>query len=287
MHLRRLFCSLFFAFSSAASAVSLPDGLEFEPTTDLDLTYQVIPAYDEKEKVIARWQGDDLQYFVVLMRLPPEYTQPKIYLHALIQSLKQAWGRIEAGEYVSYDAAPGFKGTAIAIDKPASGDDAALHQVYHFVTNGNASFAGVVSPVAKGFAPADLLAETQQVMQGIHLAAPGQAQLKREYEGAELVGDWNISSMTSNGEEMLAKLHLNDDMTFTTRITLDGRQVMAGNGAWHRKGDQLYWTHLYTVPALPQGAREDVDTIVSEAPGRLMLQTATGKEQIMERAGER
>ena len=47
------------------------NGLAIKLLEQLDLTYQIIPDYDEREYVLAGWDGEDLQYFSAFSKLPP------------------------------------------------------------------------------------------------------------------------------------------------------------------------------------------------------------------------
>ena len=139
-------CLLWASTLVGATPVSLPGGLTVDLPEQLDLTYQIIPDYDENEKVIAGWSNDKLQYFVALSRLPAGYLDGPSYLAALARDLRKAWGSVEVGQQATYRTESGMSGTTVVLFKPASGKSTSKTiLIAHHLTDGKASFVATAT----------------------------------------------------------------------------------------------------------------------------------------------
>lgn len=249
-----------------AEPLALSAGLQVEAPAGLDLTYQVVPSYDEQERVMAIWQGEALQYFIVTTRLPPQHHDAKAYLLGMARDLRTAFGGLEVGEQHTYRTAGGLAGTAVEFRKP---DGNAV--VTHFLTDGTASFAASAAalPAVRGQRVVD---ETIALFQSAVTLAPGATPARDARAEDALVGRWTVEDTLPDGRSVIVTQDLKDDLSFSAVAEADGRVVLALSGYWYRNGNALHWQYQHGEPALAKDLSGD-DEIVSIAPATLVLKS--------------
>lgn len=277
-----LVAALLLGLHTAALALDLPAGLSIDPPEDLDLTYQIIPAYDEKEKVVAGWNGEDLQYIIPVERLPPGHTDAQTYLVALARDLRKAWSDLDIGRQLAYTARNGLKGTVVELIRPAKGNKPATTLIVHFLTDGKASFSASVTPVPPASASLALDESLRLFATAARVDdAPHAPPAKQD----ELIGTW-VAEETRDGRKVSSIVEFKSDGTFATTVTLDGARLFGATGAWSRRDGTLYWTYIDSVPELPAERREDEDLILAVAPDTLTLKSKlSGQERVFRRTG--
>ena len=147
--------AIFFVFATffAKTASSEPldlGGVTVEPPENLDLTFQVIPSYDSKQKVLAGWDGQKLQYVIGrVTKLPPEFRDANKYLAGYTHDIRQASvpGTFESGRTGNYKSTGGLNGTYMEYSTELRGLKKTRPQVMHFLTDSNVAFMVVVSPI--------------------------------------------------------------------------------------------------------------------------------------------
>lgn len=285
MKFKVMLCAACLGLTMESSALTLPEGIEVEPPSSLDLTYQVLPFYDEKEKVLARWDGDNLQFFVTIQTLSPEYTDPDAYIRDVVRDLKSAWGSVDVGRTATYPGVQNFNGTALEVSKPATGDEPSIPLVMHFITDGKRAYVATVTTAGGASITQDqLLQESADLLRTVHPTPDGKPVPAKVFEGSELVGNWGMEEKQPDGELVVAQIRLNPDYSFASNISVDGKQVFSATGLWHRTGNEMYWTYLYSAPQLPQSVKEDVDQILSTEPDQIVFKSnLSGKQRTMTR----
>lgn len=266
-----------------ASTLQLPGGVLLKPPSDLDLTFQTIPAYDEQEQVIARWHGDHLQYFVSVSRLPAGYLDAESYLAGFERDVRQAWSELLVGRQSTYKARGGLRGTVVEYFKPAKGDAPEVTLVIHFIADGKASFVVTATPVAPG-AVAPVFDETVRMFQSAAVARPdaGPGEVIRDED--QLVGAWVSEDSLPDGRTISSMLELKRDLSFDATVSMQGTVIFSATGVWSKHADDIHWTYLHSSPELPAEKREDDDRIVSVTESALTLKSAlSGRERVLRR----
>lgn len=267
--------------SQSAFSLDLRIGLSVEPPEQLDLTYQAIPAFDEKEKVIAGWSGKKLQYFVVVDKLPPGYLDATAYFSGLARDLRAAWGAVDEGKTISYRTPSGISGSAAIFSKPSNSDSRKTTVVVHFMTDGEQSFvamATVIPPAAVG----RVLEDTTSLFKTASVSAvTGHVERSED----ELVGVWVGEETLPDGRSLVSTTELKRDLSFSTTSRIDDTIIFVATGVWSRTADRLYWEYLYSKPLLPKNKRRDKDRILSIQADKIELQSMlTGKKHIFKRS---
>lgn len=265
----------------AAAALTLPEGLQLDPPGALDLTYQVIPSYDEQDKVIARWSGDRLQYFIAVSRLPPGWTDAQTYHAGMARDLRAAWDALQTGRSERYRTAGGLSGSVVEYIRPSTDPDrAATTLLAHFLTDGKVSYLATVSVVPPA-AVARVFDEALSLMRTATLGAEESPRVRSE---DAFVGSWTMEERLPDGKTMTARIELKPDLTFATRARVGEQVILEASGTWARSGRELHWTYLYSKPELPARAREDRDTVVAADTQIVILRSArSNKERTMRR----
>jgi hypothetical protein len=266
-----------------AQGLVLPEGLRFSSPTHLDLTYQVIPSYDDKQKVIASWAGERLQFFVAISRLPPGYTDAQAYHAGLARDLRAAWETFATGRQASYRAGDGLSGTVVEyIEKSTDPDRPSTSLFAHFLTDGQVSFlatATVVPPAQ----PGRVFDDTMSLMRTAGMASARVAPPQRSEDA--FVGTWIIEERLPDGRMSSARIELKADLSFSTRVHLGEQVVLDATGVWRRSGHLLHWVYLSSVPPLPANRREDTDSVVASDRNIIIVRSSlSGKERTMRRA---
>ena len=128
-----------------AEPLNLGEGLSVEPPNTLPITFQAVPSYDSSKKMLTRHEGETLQYFISINRLPRGWVDPDQYLSRLVRDLSAAskTGTIEIISTGQYTSAAGVTGNYIEYAFKPLGGNKTQHQVAHFLTNSRRSFAAI------------------------------------------------------------------------------------------------------------------------------------------------
>jgi hypothetical protein len=233
------------------------------------LTYQVVPAFDEHEKVLAGWEGEKLRYMVVVEKLPPQWRDADQYFQGFIADLQATGRAVRTARSGSYRSTSGMSGRYLELRHGPARGATPVMQTLHFITDGKQAFLGVATAVDLNAADRTL-AETQLLFQSASVAADA-SQADRQRAESAFIGDWASSATAPDGRSVQCQLALKDDLSFTTVITIEGHVVFTGAGTWSVDGRSISWTYMRSVPPLPEDKREDHDEVVSIDDSRLVL----------------
>jgi hypothetical protein len=251
-----------------AEALLLPSGLGFDPDDALDLTYQVVPQYDDQQKVIAGWHVEKLQYFIVVEKLPPGWLDGQKYLQLLAQDMRSRGRLVEVGRSGQYKTAAGLVGRYVELKSRDSAKDAPTVQVVHHVTDGKLAYFAIASGVS---ATADvLLKEMRELFQTASFGAAA---------AQPYVGAWAWSGAAPDGRPATAVLTVRQDMTFTSEVAVDGKVVQRGSGFWSVTGALINWGYEKSEPPMPAKLREDEDEIRAIDAKRWVLRSKLSGEE--------
>ncbi|KAF1072374.1 MAG: hypothetical protein GAK45_00206 [Pseudomonas citronellolis] len=168
MKLKLLLCAACLGLASRAFALTLAEGIAVEPPAGQQVTYQVLPFYDTSKKVLARWSGDQLSYYVSLQALPAGSTDPDAYIQSLVNELKAAGGSVAVGRRSTYQAAQGFRGIAQVLGRPEA-NPATPAMVVHVITDGQHAYLAIATGVeTTAISPDELLRASTELLRSVH-----------------------------------------------------------------------------------------------------------------------
>jgi hypothetical protein len=258
----------FFVFATFYADVASSEpldlgGLTVEPPETLDLTFQVIPSYDPKQKVLAGWNGKTLQYLIgTAKRLPPEWLDANKYLAGLARDLRaaSAHGSFESWRTGNYKSAGGLNGTYMEYSIVLRGESKAQRQVVHFLTDSKTAFIAVAT-LTDDTARDKILEESVAIFRTAALG--GAAPIANNSDESKLFGKWVGEEHTPDGKTVVSHTELKSDLSFVSDIGIGGKAVLRSSGIWSVEGKELTWNYMYSSPELPESARTETDEIES------------------------
>lgn len=277
--LRRFVCLLLalFGVHVHAQALVLPEGLAVDPDDTLDLTYQVVPDFDEHQKVLAGWEGDKLRYVVTVEKLPPGWLEAQKYFQVLVRDLRATGRTVEPGRTGEYKARSSLTGRYLELRLRSSAQGVTTTQIAHFLTNGRVAFIAFANAVGADSAERTL-DESQRLFKTASLPGNAPSVAPQVSNETPYIGTWRWTGTAPDGRPASSTVVLKPDLSFTSDLVVDGRQRLRAAGVWQVSAQRLLWTYTDSQPPLP--VREDEDEIVSLAGDRLVLRSKlSGKER--------
>jgi hypothetical protein len=266
---------------SAARELRTADGLRFEVPAHLDLTYQVVPSYDETERVIAAWHGERLQFIVASSELPAGYTDAQAYHAGMARDLRAAWEQLAIGRSANYRTTGSLNGAVVEYIKRSTDPDRASTILFqHLLSDGRVSHAVTVAVVP----PASAARVYEDSMALLRTAAL--SGIKEPVVRAEdaFVGVWTSDERLPDGRIARMRVEFKADLSFATRVSIGEQLVLDATGVWGRSANKLHWTYLYSQPPLPARHKEDVDIVVAADRDLIILRsTLSAKERSLRR----
>lgn len=255
-----------------ANPLVLSSGIAVKPAASLDLTYQVIPDYDPNEKVIARWDGDKLAYFLTVEKLPPGWLNPEQYFTGFMRDMRDSGRKIEQLSTGKYKGVASISGQFIEFRSKAASEDSGSTQVVHFLTDGKVSFVAVATATGK-LAEKQMANETALLFKSAYLPSrdaipPASVKTEQLY-----VGTWDYNGLGPNGQAASMQLVLKEDLTFSAQVQSQGATIFSAVGVWSVAGQKLQWTYMRSEPPLPAHKKDDEDEIISLANDRLRIRS--------------
>lgn len=261
------------------------DGLAIELLETLDITYQIVPDYDDTENVIAGWDGDEFQYFITFSKLPPGWLDANAWIAGFTRDINAASERntfklLDRGSNKSRD---GYDLTYIKISFVPKGEKESQNQFVHFITdhkNSYLAFATAISVAGESKLETDVIS----ILQTSHSPVSNVTPLIRKNED-RFVGIW------AGGYEDRLKGHievifeLKHDLTFTRKEVVAGEKDGIYSGVWSISNNIISWTYLYGKPTSQESKSTESDTISSFTGGTMVLTSeALQAELVMQRA---
>lgn len=238
--------------------IQLPHGFALKPPKDMEVTFQIIEAYDEKEKVLAVWSGDNLHYFIALLRMPAGWTDAEDYFKNLRRDISAEAGvAVPAGRISRYQAQGRLRGQCMELDIPSQNGGPAHKQLVHFLTDGAVSFVGIAQLLQPGQAE-KMLSSSVQLFKTATLLESG---AQPESESSPYVGLWSTQALLPDGRTALVEWRLKPDLTFATTYAVGDSIYWMATGTWDVHQNVLSSTYLYSKPELPAHSKVDTDDI--------------------------
>lgn len=274
-----LACTL--AAPALAQDMHLADGLAIQAVESGDLTYQVIPEYDEKQKVVAGWDGDKLAYFITTTKLPPGWTKGGEYLGRLAADLQRLGETVALGRQGTYVSKGQLAGTFLEIRTKNREADTWRTQFAHHLTDGKQAFLLMVQNTGNADTTLERSFAVLQSAAKPLTPVPGAEQASEE---TPWFGNWKAATDLPDGLKLEFTLQLEPSSNFIVEAVAGGKTVWKATGTWWIQKDQFHWAYYDSSPPLPKERREDVDTMLPSAQGHLVLRSnRTGTEQTYRR----
>lgn len=236
----------------------LPHGFSLTPPKGMDVTFQVLPFYDEKEEVLAVWSGEELQYFAALTRMPPGWTDAEDYFRKFQRDLSAAvLGPVTVGRKIGYQAVEALRGQSMELFLAPNTEASNPHQVVHFLTDGSTTFVAFAKLVQLKEAGA-LLSSSVKLFKTAALQSAG---AQPASESTPYSGLWAAQLALPDGRTLKVEWNLKPDLTFSTGHMVGHEVYWVATGVWEVSGKELLSTYMYSKPELPAHAKKDVDEI--------------------------
>ncbi|HVK98185.1 MAG TPA: hypothetical protein VM553_00160 [Dongiaceae bacterium] len=262
------------------------EGLAVEMVEGLDLTYQILPSYDENEKVLMGWNGDKAQYFVGFMKLPPGWLDANVWIAGFKRDITAASER-DTFKVLNQGTAKsrgGFSYSFVDVTFVQKGGTQLQKMQVHFIANNKHSYVATATAVTDA-GEAKMRGEVKQIIATAY-AVRADASLPATRTEDRYVGVWQGTTTDAKNRTVTITFQLKADLTFARKETVEGEKDAVFTGAWFVSANQLVWTYLYGKPTtLDAKAPEETDNITSVSEEELVLVSAqSGKTLTLARA---
>jgi len=261
------------------------DGLAIELLETLDLTYQIVPDYDDTESVVAGWDGDEFQYFVAFSKLPPGWLDAEVWIAGFTRDINAASERnsLEVLGRGSFKSSGGYDLSYIEITFIPKGELEPQYQLVHYITDHKSSYLAFATPTSESD-EAKLRSEVISILKTSHSPASNITPLVRKNEDRYL-GLWIGDYEDSQNRNVEVIFELKNDLTFARKEVIAGEKEAVYTGVWSISKNTLSWTYLYGKPTSQESKSSEINTITSFNGDTLVLIFEDKKiEVVMQRA---
>jgi hypothetical protein len=242
----------------------------------------VIPAYDPDKKVLAGWVGKQLQYFIVVEKLPSGWTDSEQYFSDMLREMETDKALMSTGDRGSYRSESGLRGAFLEYTLKEHPDSNPVTQINHFITDGTTAYLAIVTLV-NGVNPATVIGQSVAVFRTARFTATA-TQARSHSDETPLFGTWRTEDTAPDGKPVLTKLVMSDDLSFYTEVSHAGSLAFTASGTWSVQGRKILWNYTASRPPLPADRRHDQDQIISNDGHRVIVRSlATAKVHILNR----
>ena len=261
------------------------DGLAIELLETLDITYQIVPDYDDTENVIVGWDGDEFQYFIAFSKLPPGWLDADVWIEGFTRDINAAGERntfrdLDRG---SNKSKGGYDLTYINISFIPKGEQKPQIQLIHFITDQKSSYLAFATPVSIA-GESKLGTEVISILQTSHSPASNVTPLIRRNED-RFFGVWVGGYEDSLKGPVEVVFELKPDLTFTRKEVVEGEKDGVYTGVWSISNNILSWTYLYGTPTSQDSKTSDTDEISSFTGDAMVLISEDSQSRlVMQRA---
>lgn len=267
----------------SSNSLIVENGLLITPPKTLDLTYQTIPSYDETQKLLVGWEGENLQYFISFSKLPPGWLEADVWFAGLKRDLKAASNSneitiIKEGNFKSIGK---LNGSYIEYQYTLKGEETPIHQVANFLSDNSSSYIAFAT-LSSNNASKNMLSDTISVLKTADISSSSFSTQVRNED--KYVGNWSGSTKLPDGRIIITNFELKNDLSFSGKISIGTKLLMENSGVWSVGGNTFTWDYLYSNPPLPAGSETDFDTIKSfDGDNMLLVSKKTGRESLYKR----
>jgi hypothetical protein len=268
-----------------AQSQVVANGLEIELLEQLDLTYQIIPDYDEREYVLAGWDGEDLQYFSTFSKLPPGWLESEKWFAGFKRDIENAGGGkpIEILDQGNYKTDGNYTVHYLEYRFTLEGEPDTQHQIASFMADSRNSY--LVSTTLINKANADQMrSETINVLRTAKVPSVNIVPIKIRSED-KYIGTWGEEAETENGDQLITIFELKSDLTFVGQKRLNGEPVYNYSGVWALNHNKITWTYLYHSLEESNYKLSELDEVREFDDERMIIvDSEDGKEHVFVRA---
>lgn len=256
------------------------DKLAIEILETLDFTYQVIPSYDETEEVLARWDNDELQYFVAFSKLPPGWLNADVWIKGFIRDITAASEKrtlkiLNKGSFASTSA---YNLDYLEVSYVLKGATDSSPQLIHFITDHKNSFLAFTTPISK-IKMENVSLEVSNILKTTHVPTLNVVPLIIKNEDKYL-GLWVGNYKDKLNRDVNVIFELKKDLTFARKETMKNESDAAYTGIWSISGNLLNWTYLYGKPTSQDRKSSETDEIIS-LKGNILTLSSEDKNIIL------
>ena len=266
-----LVCYMVFSSQVYSEPQVVADGLAIELLESLDITYQIVPDYDDTDNVIAGWNGDEFQYFIAFSKLPPGWLDADVWIAGFTRDINAASERntfriLDRG---SNKSKGGYDLTYIKISFTPKGEQEPQIQLIHFITDQKSSYLAFATPVSVD-GESKLGTEVMSILQTSRSPASNVTPLIRKNED-RFFGVWVGGYEDKLKGHVEVIFELKPDLTFTRKEVVEGEKDSVYSGVWSISNNVLNWTYLYGKPTSQESKSSEEDEISSFTGDAMVL----------------
>jgi hypothetical protein len=247
------------------------DGLAIDLLETLDLTFQVIPEYDETENVLAGWNGDEFQYFIVFSKLPAGWLNADKWISGFTRDISSAseTGSFNILDKGNYKSDGNFDLNYIEISFIPKGEQETRKQLVHFITDYKNSYLVFATPTSNTGANV-LLSEVISILKTSHLPTSNIIPLVMKNED-KYIGLWNGQYVNKADKVVQVIFELKADLTFSRKDSIAGKEDNVNSGVFFISNNEISWTYLYGKPTNQESRTKEKNTISSFSGDTMIL----------------
>ncbi|WP_428036082.1 hypothetical protein [Amphritea sp.] len=266
-----LVCYMVFSSQVYSEPQVVADGLAIELLESLDITYQIVPDYDDTENVIVGWNGDEFQYFIAFSKLPPGWLDADVWIAGFIRDINAASERdtVRILDRGSNKSQGGYDLTYIKISFTPKGEQEPQIQLIHFITDQKSSYLAFATPVSVD-GESKLGTEVMSILQTSRSPASNVTPLIRKNED-RFFGVWVGGYEDKLKGHVEVIFELKPDLTFTRKEVVEGEKDSVYSGVWSISNNVLSWIYLYGKPTSQESKSLEEDEISSFTGDAMVL----------------
>lgn len=272
---------MFFSSHVYSDSQVVAHGLAVDLLETLDLTFQVIPEYDETENVLAGWNGDEFQYFVAFSKLPAGWLNAEQWISGFTRDISAAsetgsFNLLDKGYYKSNGK---FDLNYIEISFIPKGEQEKRKQLVHFITDHKNSYLAFATPTTDNGANV-LLSEVIRILKTSHLPTSNISPLVIKNED-KYIGLWNGQYVDKDDKVVQVIFELKKDLTFVRKDSIEGKESSINSGIFFISNNEISWTYLYGKPTNQDSRTKETNSISSFSGDTMILILSNSNIEIM------
>ena len=262
------------------------DGLAIEILDTLDLTYQIVPDYDDTESVVVGWDGDEFQYFVAFSKLPPGWLDADVWIAGFTRDMGAASepNSLKVLDKGSFKSGGGYDLSYIDISYILKGEQVSQYQAVYFITDHKDSYLAFATPVSEN-GEVKLRSEVINILKTSHYPASNITPLIRKNED-RYIGIWLGSYKDKMKRNVDVTFELKSNLTFSRKEVISGEKDAVYTGVWSISENTLSWTYLYGKPTTQESKSSETDTISSFDGDTLVLMSKYERTEVVMRRAQ-
>lgn len=247
------------------------NGLAIELLETLDITYQIVPDYDDTEYVIAGWDGDEFQYFITFSKLPPGWLDAGVWIAGFMRDINAASERntFKVLDRGSNKSSGGYDLSYIRISYILKDENLPQNQLVHFITDHRNSYLAIATAVSAA-GENKLGPEVASILKTSHAPASNIMPLIRKNED-RYFGMWHGGYVDKLKGQVEIIFELKPDLTFTRKEVIAGEKDGVYSGVWSISNNIFSWTYLYGKPTSQESKSVETDKISFFDGNKLVL----------------